>query len=483
MKRILSIVLLLAMCIGCFAGCAGKTSDNDNETTAATQPTEGTSTNALTAAKDYVFQLYKDAANVTSTDYTVVSQVIIQGVTYPITWTTDAPAENIKVVANENKTTTIEITAGETDIEYKLTATLKDADGNEISVYFKHTIPAKVAVEGAKVLVYPKDNKYVTGTMHLYKTKYELILSENKADALPMVVVDNGDDTVSFKAGDKYLYCDANTVEFAAEESDNTKFVMEATDGGYFIKCAIAAYGSGDAKKPQYLEVYSGYLTCYGMDASKADIYTFQLEDAEGATGVVKYENEETSTPDTTPDTTTPSTTTPPTAGTPSVSTGASVTFDFTTLDKQGVEITADEALALFNGVASGSGLTGVTLTKIYNGNSTGGAHPNAAGFIRCGKSDANGDLVLTFDKKVAKVEILCHDWYAKSSQYPTNNNQVAVNGGTAQLAPYNETGAAATMTFNLDGSSNTVDFDFSSTQSGKTGRVFIFKMIVTFVA
>ena len=159
------------------------------------------------------------------------------------------------------------------------------------------------------------------------------------------------------------------------------------------------------------------------------------------------------------------------------------MTFDFTQLDKQGVEITADEALALFSGVASGSGsLTGVTLTKIYNGNSTGGAHPNATGFIRCGKSDTNGDLVLTFNKKVAKVEILCHDWYAKSDLYPTNSNYVAVNGGTAQLAPYTEDGTPATMTFNLDGSSNTVDFDFSNSQSGKTGRVFIFKIVVTFV-
>ena len=155
--------------------------------------------------------------------------------------------------------------------------------------------------------------------------------------------------------------------------------------------------------------------------------------------------------------------------------------FDFTSLDKKGVEITADEALALFNGVASESALTAVTLTKIYNGNSNGGAHPNTAGFIRCGKSDATGDLVLTFSKKVAKVEVVCHDWYAKSDSYPTNGNYIAVNGGTAQLTPYNETGAGATLTFNLDGSSNVVDFDFSNSDSSKTGRAFIYKIVVTF--
>ena len=94
------------------------------------------------------------------------------------------------------------------------------------------------------------------------------------------------------------------------------------------------------------------------------------------------------------------------------------------------------------------------------------------------------GTSTLTFktsNKKVAKVEILCHDWYTKSDSYPTNSNYVAINGGEAQLAPYTTDGTCSTLTFNLDGSSNIVDFDFTSTNSKYCGRVFIYKIIVTF--
>ena len=82
-----------------------------------------------------------------------------------------------------------------------------------------------------------------------------------------------------------------------------------------------------------------------------------------------------------------------------------------------------DSPWALFDGAASAGGLTAVTLTKIYDGNSTGGALPNAAGFIRCGRSDTDGDLVLTFSKKVTKVEVVCHDWNAKSDNYPLSED------------------------------------------------------------
>lgn len=469
MKKIISVILLLAMCIACFAGCAPKEDA------------------ALEAAKDYLFALYKDAKKETSTNYTVVSQVRIDNVAYPITWSTDVSEDLVKITAGENNMTVVEVHATAEDVNYKLIATMENADGLTVSVSFDHVIPAAAQVPTDNVvLFYPAENKYVTGTHHLYeaKNKYELVLSEDKAEAVVLTVQSNDDNTVSFVAGDQYLFCDASDVKFVAEQSDNTKFVLEETNDGYFIKCAIANYNDS----AQYLEVYSGYLTCYGMNDSKAEIYTFKLESAEGASGVISGGSDEepvtppvTEPPATEPPATNPPATNPPATQAPAVTTGASVTFDFSSLDKNGVEITADEALALFNGVASGSGLTGVTVTKIYNGNSTGGAFENTAGFIRCGKSDADGELVMTFSKKVAKVEVLCHDWYAKSDGYPTNSNYIAINGGTAQLAPYTTDGTCSTLTFNLDGSSNTVDFDFTNTQSGRTGRVFIFKIIVTF--
>ena len=487
MKKILSVVLLLALCIGCFAGCAPKEDA------------------ALNAAAEYLYAMYKDNEVVTANDYTVVGQVRIEDVTYPITWTADVSEENVKISAGENNMTVVEINASTEDINYKLTATLKNEDGQEVSVSFDHTIPAKAQVGGNIVLAFPKENKYVTGIMHLYKTKYELVLSENKADAVALEVVDNGDDTVSFKAGDKYLFCDANTVEFATEQGDNTKFVLEAadTEGGYFIKCAVANYSG----KAQYLEVYSGYLTCYGM-GSDPSIYVFKLEDATGANGSVAYEDAqptpETSTPPATnppatnppatqaPATNPPATqapaTNPPATQAPATNAGTSVTFDLSGVELDTAtkslekEDSAMTALQVFTNAASGAGLTDASVKNVYRGNSSdSGALPSQGGFLKMGKSKEDGQITLTFSKKVAKVEIVCHDWYSKSDKYPTNTNHLSVNGGTAQLAPYNETGAGASLTFNLDGTSNVVTIDSTNTKTDNYGRVFIFKIIVTF--
>ncbi len=135
------------------------------------------------------------------------------------------------------------------------------------------------------VIYYPKDNKYVTGIEYQYNgTKMQLTLTDNKAEAVPMEVIRNADGTVSFKADGMYLYADGTHAEFRAAAGENTLFVFEETTGGTFIRCNTANYNG----KPQYLEVYSGYLTSYGMNASNAAIYTFELQDAEGASGKVQ---------------------------------------------------------------------------------------------------------------------------------------------------------------------------------------------------
>ena len=141
--------------------------------------------------------------------------------------------------------------------------------------------------EIAKMVVFycPKDSKYITGTEYFYtgKSKMELTLSENKADAIAMQQITNDDGSVSFMADGKYLFCDAKHVEFVSSQSEYTKFVIETADGGVYIKCFSATYYD----KPQYLEVYSGYLTCYSMTATVAD-FLLVIQDADGANGTVK---------------------------------------------------------------------------------------------------------------------------------------------------------------------------------------------------
>ena len=62
MKKVISVILLLAMVIGCFVGCAPKEDA------------------ALNAAAEYLYAMYKDAKATTDADYTVVSQIRIDDV-------------------------------------------------------------------------------------------------------------------------------------------------------------------------------------------------------------------------------------------------------------------------------------------------------------------------------------------------------------------------------------------------------------------
>jgi len=268
MKKLISYILLLAMCVSLFAACN----------------TEPATDAALESAKEYLYSMYKDAKSTTDADYEVVSQVRIDGVVYPITWSADK-AENVQFAVGE-KMTTVKITAADKDVNYKLTATLKNDKGQEVSVSFDRIIPAKAQLGGTIVLAYPKENKFITGSHYLYtgKNKWQLELTENEAEAVALQVIENDDGTVTFTAEGKYLFCDATHVKFADTQDDNTKFVLEAadTDGGFFIKCAVANYGG----KAQYLEVYSGYLTCYGM-GSDPSIYVFKLQETTTAAGTI----------------------------------------------------------------------------------------------------------------------------------------------------------------------------------------------------
>lgn len=158
-------------------------------------------------------------------------------------------------------------------------------------------------------------------------------------------------------------------------------------------------------------------------------------------------------------------------------STDKSATYNFATSStKKGTALTADSALTLLKASTTNTDLVSVAVTNIYDGNGDGGAYANQSGFLKTGTSKKTGQLVLTFleEKKVAKVEIKCHDWFKKSDSYPTNSNKVAVNGSNAVLAPYNETGAASVLTFDLTNASNVITIDITS-------RIFIFEIVVTF--
>ena len=141
------------------------------------------------------------------------------------------------------------------------------------------TTPVAPSQETIKITL---GGKYVTATPYVYtsssgSTKDQLVMSENAADAAVFTVIENADGSISFVVDGKFLYADGTNVRLVAEEGEFTKFVYEETDGGVFIRCFTANFNG----KAQYLEVYKGYLTCYGM-GSDTSIYTFVIEKVGG---------------------------------------------------------------------------------------------------------------------------------------------------------------------------------------------------------
>ena len=102
--------------------------------------------------------------------------------------------------------------------------------------------------------------------------------------ALAFDLVKNNDGSIYIKSGDMYLWCDGNNVTFVSLPDEYSKFYLENTESGTgcFIRTSVKYEESY-----RYLEVYAGYLTCYGMQPEKADIYTFTFGFAQGAAGTI----------------------------------------------------------------------------------------------------------------------------------------------------------------------------------------------------
>lgn len=132
--------------------------------------------------------------------------------------------------------------------------------------------------DGKQVIFYNAENDtYVTGEDYLYtsssgSTKNELVMGAEDA-ALVLTIKMEGEYVSFITADGKYLLADGTNVGLADEAGEHTLFVLEEVDGGYLIRCANATYND----KPQYLEVYKGYLTVYSFNESNVGIYTFEL--------------------------------------------------------------------------------------------------------------------------------------------------------------------------------------------------------------
>lgn len=134
MKKIISLILALVMCLAVFCGCTNN------------EPVDNVSVvSDLENAKNYIYTMYKDTNPVTPADYDVVGLVKIGDVEFPITWTTDS--DTITITPNDKMVTIDVDEQNPEEVNYVLTATVADAEGNTLSCSFEKRVPAAIIID------------------------------------------------------------------------------------------------------------------------------------------------------------------------------------------------------------------------------------------------------------------------------------------------------------------------------------------------
>ena len=144
MKKLISMILLLAMVLGLFAGCG---SDEEKK-----------APDGLQSAAEYLSGMYqtagKDQAIVITADQDVLKSVVIDGVSYTIVWTvevTEGAADSVTVgesTKENHAKLDIPLHSG-SDILFTATATISDDAGNNTTVSFNYKVAGvKLAGEG-----------------------------------------------------------------------------------------------------------------------------------------------------------------------------------------------------------------------------------------------------------------------------------------------------------------------------------------------
>lgn len=159
MKKLLTLLLVAILALGMFAAC-GETTPPVDEVVY-----------DLEGAAAYVEGLYKEDLSITAVDYSVVSQVIIGGVTYQIDWSVDTdkvtvgePSNGVVVIGVDEKSPE--------EVSYKLTATIKAGNSTSTTVTLKLTVPKYNVNSHADYMVAQKgDNLTVEGIVVAINSK------------------------------------------------------------------------------------------------------------------------------------------------------------------------------------------------------------------------------------------------------------------------------------------------------------------------
>ena len=235
MKKFLALLLALLMCVSVFAACGDK------------EPEGAT----LDEAKELLNTMMKDKnGKATPNDYDVVGKLTVGETVFEVTWKTNN--ENIKVKESSKKDFwTIDIPdVNATEVEYKLIATIKAADGSTVEVTFTPKLPvvdnAGIATEFEAGVAY----KMFMKQANLGYTVYALNTTQNGEN--------------------KYI-------ETTMDPKAAAVFYVEVVDGGYKLYTEID--GVKNYLHAELKEVDGGKVSKYiGFKADSTCVFAYNKE-------------------------------------------------------------------------------------------------------------------------------------------------------------------------------------------------------------
>ena len=283
MRKIISCVLLLALCLSLIAGCAPAEKPTTAPTAAPTQPkptepkptepkpTEPKPTkpavDLLENARAYLAAMYKDDRNtIARRDYTVVASVMVGGESFAIEWTTDTP-DHVTITVGENNEVNIDINEEPTEeVNFKLIATMKNAEGKTVSVEIPRIIEAVKAtgVEWIAAPVAETAYKYAVAQNNLGQTLYFAGVVSGNYLATTTNPFESPDVFVEEVEGGMRLY-------FMNGEAKTYIEIVDRGNGDGKVKAALTTEPTGvlvwDAERKTFTTTVNDatwYLGCYG---------------------------------------------------------------------------------------------------------------------------------------------------------------------------------------------------------------------------
>ena len=257
MKRIIALLIATALCLGMLTGCQAFEG--------LFGPSEGPATATVADAISFLHDIYKTKKEITSSDFDVISKVKIDGVEFPVVWTTDSDKVTIKESSKAGYYTVDLPDTNAEEFTYNLTATIT-ADGESASKTYTFKMPAV-------------DNSGITSTP-VEGVAYKLFLLQ-------------GSENRRYYALNSSQNNENKFINTTLNPKDGAEFFVEKVDGGYKIYTdvnGVKTYMYAKVTRSEDADTgavkYSKYI---GFNAEEGSVFTYN--ETKGGVWTVTVDN------------------------------------------------------------------------------------------------------------------------------------------------------------------------------------------------